>query len=859
MDVIIESKKFYNPSLGEPIGKATSWPYANRGDVEVIEYGIRYDGSYLIVTSITPNDGDVYLAANPGSNLTQLDRDSRILWTDNPIGFEGYEEGDVVTIDRVASSNIVRTVLEKIDNQTLLMSVEYTAQGGGIMEFALNTKVYNSTKIESLEVFHNWIENDEPVNYIDKTTFITRKAVVDNLDNTVLTETPMIQVGDEPYKFGSLSVRGNGIGEGNPSSAYSQAFVITITTLVSPLSTPQEINNEKQRISPIYFKDNASLKHVFRVEAGSDLTNPNRRRIAETVETRGNVGDDNESGNTGSTNYFTENVVYRNAASEIIERLELTTDVQTIEFDYRNTATSPFVSGQTKFIFKHWYMHLSQDELSVPEFPDPNEPYPSRDRTLKQNQLFDEIICTSNVLNTSSENTGTDYQIIKQCIGTHVSTSKIHVVVDVQLALDAVTRISPLTGKDYRISISGKDFAKTRAKAEKANVDVDINQYFIDETDPSMITTVIDFMDHTGSDPDTDSEASLIVRKNDEVLARASFVIDHNDITGFDRLGVAIGLSSAKIQVIAKNGSKSFVLDEYTTSLSPDNTFILEPYGAVPILDITEDRGFTSPSDEQRTNVRLRRRIDLDIDDTGLFNYEITFPFYFQTDDFIENQNVVDEFRDESLPFNGKNNDWFRFFDGTDWNMFVRVEIIATKDGVPLAPFVTNALLLTRDYDAGTEWDDLGAKTYLASTGDEIVNGGQHGVSLDENALIKWDQLFNTTPLPTLPDLVFVITLKLFENGDYKTAFRLSSLHAITVNSNILIGLTDDFVTKSIITTTTFRGSLFIKPPEPNQSYETTYRIYDTRPDLGVPNGMATEDAILMATENGIIMNVETL
>ena len=858
MSFEVEDVQFLNLSLGETV--PTDHLLDNIGDVIQATVKIRYDGDNIVVTSTTPNDGDTVMIANAGSNLTDEIRDQRHLWTDDPIGFENVREGDIITIYEPDTTTTTKTVLEVVNSQLLLMDSVYSGAGVAIT-YPANTVVYVATPLQAIDYSFGLIENDEPVNYVSKEDGNVRRSTATGLSNTTLTNTSMIQQGAKSNQYGTLQIKGNDIGDGPPTPEVSQAFIITHTFVLSPLSLFDEVDNTIDGVIPEIWKDTNSLKYVFQAEMSRDLTDPNRKKEVVESNKLGNCGYLDQNFNNGDTNYSIENLVYKRVDLTTNIGIEVVTDETTIEFDIVNAGDAPFSDGNTLFVFNHWFMPEDESLYREPQFS--TGVNLAKDRTIIENFLFDRIECTLGTTSVAPDNLGTDSQIIKDCTFTYVSSSAVSCVVTVAMSTAAVTKLLAISDKKNLITVSTKNHLLDRAVSDKVTLKIDAAPYFVDITDPDMITTELSFIDHPSSDVDTETQTTLTVRTEDSVVGVAKFVLNRNDVAGFDRADSVVGFSNITTQVIAKKGDDFFVLDEFTRDLRVRSHKAIAPSTSVPINAFEQDRGFRTPEDDLRKNVVLKARRDLDITD-GNFNYEVTFPFIHRFEAWLPLEGVNDVFYDESLPNNGLNHDWARYFNGSvesGWNMFFRFSITAEKDGVSLEPYVTEAQLLTADYTDGSEWDTENAKGYLVSTGDEITMGGQSGISLDEDTRIEGYMTFNTAPLPTLPDLDMVLMINVFEKEDYKGQYRYYSKYANLLASNVWTGLGGiDTATKDNSASPIFavKAQLQAALLTKDSSFRISWRFYDNRPDLGDPNGMATEDAILMLTENGIIMDVET-
>jgi len=88
----------------------------------------------------------------------------------------------------------------------------------------------------------------------------------------------------------------------------------------------------------------------------------------------------------------------------------------------------------------------------------------------------------------------------------------------------------------------------------------------------------------------------------------------------------------------------------------------------VPNIDLTQSRGFKTPADANRANIRLLRVFASD--GGGLFFYRSQFPFIIRWEDFVALTQVDNEFFDDTEPNQGFNQDWVRYANTADWDLF---------------------------------------------------------------------------------------------------------------------------------------------------------------------------------------------
>jgi len=856
MGIIKESLVFWNPDLGETELEATPYLYDNVGDVVQMRAKIRIE-NYVICQGDTSTDrqaGKTVILVNPTTELTGVIEQSNQLWTSDPTGFDTFKEGDEITIKNVSGTSatfeITRTIIEKRSNELLIVDQDFdTAPYNTFLYLNNGSVVYVSTPIEAIEFKDNLIENDSPPNYNDLTTGVTRKATVKGLDNTVTSDTAMKQLGDKCYQFGSLSVAGNNEGDGSDDPIVSQAFEIKRDLLISPIYTVDQVSNDVNGVAPPYLLNDKSLKYVFRVEASNKLSNPNDINIVDEFETRGNVGWENETPNTGTTNYSISNVVYKNLSGDTIDSIELTTNEQTVEFDIENTEDNSFSSGNSKIIFGHIFKPPSEKDYRLEEFPTGENT--ARHNLYKENFLKDRAVTTLDNAAASGVNLGGDDQIIKECESTFVSSSKAHVKATIKMASDAVDKISPLSPIEYKIWASTADHTLSRADSDKVNLPVDKKPYYIRVSDPTMITITNGFYDHPMIESDTVKE-TLLIRPQDDYVCESHFILNRNNEGDNIREGVAINITSVSMKLIARKGSEFFVLDEFSPDAISTQIIDDDTYGTIPNLDTVQDRGFESPVDDLRKNITVKSRTDLDTPATGLYNYVMRFPCIQRWEKHEPLPDANNQFLDDSAApnhYKGKNHDWYHYFDSTGWDMYYRAEITATKDGLA-ETYTKETILSVEDYTDGTDWDTEEIKTYRTDGSSDLIPN--QGLMDSENTLVECDMTYvGLDANPSLSDLVMQIHISEFEASNYKNLHSISSKYDIDSN-NVFIGLNGDLTnTKSNPSGSIFRAEAEIRKPDFDTPRYAS-RFHDTRdaaPPVPPAVGILEEDGTFIIEE----------
>ena len=126
MEVIIEDKRLKNLKLGDTT--ATDWMLDNALDVVQMEIDCRFQLD-LKATSTVPAIGEQTISCRPLGQFIPIQANSKMLYTFIPGGFAEFDEGDLVTVTgSTVGNNSTKTIIEKIDNQTLIMDTIYVVE-----------------------------------------------------------------------------------------------------------------------------------------------------------------------------------------------------------------------------------------------------------------------------------------------------------------------------------------------------------------------------------------------------------------------------------------------------------------------------------------------------------------------------------------------------------------------------------------------------------------------------------------------------------------------------------------------------------------------------------------------------------
>lgn len=188
---------------------------------------------------------------------------------------------------------------------------------------------------------------------------------------------------------------------------------------------------------------------------------------------------------------------------------------------------------------------------------------------------------------------------------------------------------------------------------------------------------------------------------------------------------------SAKVSVIAQKpnvfseefsreftATRNFELDSFITSFNNINARVI-PWGTdgyAPNLTVKQDRNFLLPSADFRREVNFFTKHTAG---TAIWDYWFYFPILFRWEYWISLLNADNDFYDASLPQDGLNNWWYRYFNDVilpfGWKIKSRLDLTVLINGV--SNVIRAELDLTpnagdvNDYNSNADYTQKSIKT----------------------------------------------------------------------------------------------------------------------------------------------------
>jgi hypothetical protein len=818
MDIKVNSIEIFSELSTSPV----DWLLANIGDKIRIE--IEFECAlYSVASSSNPiilNNIDGYVGAGWAVSSNNA--------------FAGMEVGDSVVWGNYATpvTYETKTIIQKLSNNEVQFDATFLATPDN---FFSEQSIFSLEKdITALKYYWNFIENAESLNYISKVDGSEQLLKNELIDASDLVAYPMAFVGAKPYQIGSATIQGMGI---TTTPYYANTFKLIHETYLTPFILATQLTDAINGIAPSYFFNLNCLKYVYNLQALYVYTNPSEYQQVIEYSDLGNTGWFNEKFNGIPTNYSVNDVVYtRWASGSIIPNLELTSAIQTVTFTIDNTTDSPFVDLSTKFV-----INFAKAPYDITE-------YQSNTKTQAENFVFDRALQTVGDPDVTGDNFGTGYQVFSEVSVAFVSATQIAITCKIEFGADALDVINDSELPTYSIWVAIQNEALDTEVADKVALLVDLDEYFIDTSDPTMIISESLFLKHYQSDPDTEGNSSLDVFPEDECTAYSRFYIDKNG-----REDDTILLKSIQLKIKAKNSvtEEEFTMDQQSFDLS---TSLL--VSGVQYMDIQLNRVFHVPSTEILKKIKVTRRSDLDGAD--LYFYEVYFPFLVRWEYFIALASVNSDFFDITEPNNGLNQFWHRFTELTDWGLYYEMRILATKNDELLA-FTSENQITSNDWDSNAGWLPNSIKAYDIATGDELFDSvaGKKYIFGYQNTRIE--ALFTWTGgAISLSDYVVNFGIESYEGTGINERTRMSSFWASDADTWFQSIDGSSKTVLSLVGADTVKAEVYVDftkiPDKP--IFKIAARLYDTTITPVTVNKIM-EDLTLKQMEDGTQKEME--
>jgi hypothetical protein len=817
MGIIIEDIRYIDKF--RPSETDVDWSLYNIGEPFDLEIDYRVE-EYSIAESNNPDDFG-WILSSPKKEQSGQANNSGLILADNPNAFEFFFVGDTVELQDSNGNDGSYTITEKIDNSMIRLnsslSFKYFKKGGII---------YVTTPFKGHRYYFNWIENNASTQYVEVASQQENQLYYDNA-STGLASTSMIWNGNNTNELGDVTIEGNG------STTYGQKFTIKHSGAVTPLFLASQIDDIKARLNPDYFASGDCLKHVFKLEANRDLSNPNDTQEVIYDEREGNTGWFNENYNGQEQNYTYSNLVFTRVSDAAnLDALELTSQVDAT-FRVTNTVNSPFDASLTKGMSVFWIL------------PDSETRYQNNNRTLKENFVYDYALNTVGTV-TNGDNFGTTLQAIEETEITFVDADNIDVRIRFDFGSLAQSIINENDFKNYVFGFTIENDGLTRETSDKTTLLINVDEFYIQLFDSNLITNSSRFLFHRYSDY-ADSITSPEVFPLDDMVAINNFSIDFNGLESDE-----IDIISVSHELVLKHATNADITLESNTYNTGGSTLL---NGYVPLIDVEQNRAFTIADNDFRKLVTIQRD---EANDSGtVYAYQSTYPFFIRWETWealLGVSNPPSGVYDSSLPNNGLNQFWYRF-STLGYTLNYRLRFTITQNGELFTQEFDTPLTMY-DFNSNAEWNNEYIKSYDVATSTELISGSDKFIQgyADTRLEAAFDKTVGTLPNLADIDIVFWIIGK--ESGTIRSVRRASSFYS-TSGDTWFKGITSNELVDKTKVVSLYEGKVLVDFTKLSGSEFTVYaRIHDNV--SGIPlTGKLLEDGTLKLLEDSTTKIIE--
>lgn len=306
----------------------------------------------------------------------------------------------------------------------------------------------------------------------------------------------------------------------------------------------------------------------------------------------------------------------------------------------------------------------------------------------------------------------------------------------------------------------------------------------------------------------------------------------NDPITAYKRIKIDIGESDYELimkrfrcGIRVKNTvtGEQFDVDEQTAEFAG-----VTIVNGLEFIELVQPRVFKAPVTDLLKNFTVTRDVAADAGDDRF--YDIYFPFVNRFEYWIENLVVNSAFFDTAEPNNGLNQEWLRFSNLANWQMYFFVETTISNNGEDQV-FTIEEPYEIQDYLSGSEWDTEDINTFdeddnpLTFGGDDFILGY---ADTKVQADFAWAG-GGAAPDETEVEMVFF--LRAFENGTIASETFITSYRDVGSESEWKSVDTSNRIVLSVEAGDVLRGTAMIdfNKLSPFYKYTISARIYNLR------------------------------
>jgi len=666
---------------------------------------------------------------------------------------EGFRVGDVVDI-YFAPTHYIRNITA-ISSDGLTITVDGAAFGVGVVTAFSAVSIDGRTECTGINFKANTIENEDSVNYnslIDGNENKFSKAGIDYTN--VLITVDLIQQGlFKSNNQGSAYILGYGT---------LNRFVLTHTFYITPLFLVDQLNT-LGLIIPDYYEDKNCLRYIYNIELLYTLNDPNRKHVTEDDFLIGNTGWFNENFNKGK-NYFTISPPIFTVAGLPKTYVDFS---QETGFAIVISAAAPaFSNNNTKFVLNHFFLPESDTE------------YINTSTDVATNFMFDRALQTVGAVAVNGDGYATGKQVFKQIQALFISSTTILITGKIDLSAAYKTRIEAATNKQLALFVTIQNHALATEDADKVALFYGLNVYDQDLTNPDAGNVVTEFISHPETTVAGASEAYSGSFVEDWQIGKSNFSID---ITN------GAVLKNVAVKIIASHATYG----NFNLETKNFSTVSASVVAGVQEVNIVEAQGFKMGAGNIFDVISLLR--DSASDSGNNKFYELLYPFKIRWEDFVALANVSSQFFDATLPNNGFNQDWARYYAASGWSIIYRTQLTIEENGVNNI-IQSDSNVLAWDYSDATDWSGV-IQSYDYATS-VVITGN---VLLDAKTTIKAIFTKTSGSPPIIGDIAGVMGVAPKGAGGVKIIREISTVHVHESDSPWISVLGNSLLKKSML------------------------------------------------------------
>jgi len=742
MAVYLNDIKFRNALDATPI----NWLLANVGDEILITLDISVKEFVLSSTqnSWIVNNQDGYIPIGTSIWITGGD-------------FSKFNVGDTIQIfNYVAGGTHTTSIVEKTSNTEIRIATNPVGWTPG--QTATQDAISLVNPVTALYYKWNFIENDEATNYYSKVDGSVQVAQITGLNPAGGgLGLPMQFNGNPEYQIGSITVNEVSL---TTSPVYSSNFKIKHLTRITPAMLAAQWDDAVSNIAPDYFLTTACLKYIFNIEARYNLADPNRIQFIENDTILGNTGWFNEKFNSGVTNYYLDDLEFKDNTGAVIPTVQLlSTNNTTFKFKIKNTTDSPFVSGSTKLV------------INFCKAPNDETEYTNNGRDLRHNFVWDSALLTASLTPTTIN--GDSYsdlslRSLANLKATIISSSEILVEGKFEFDQQSIDVFEESNEPRYMFWVSIQNHALTGANSDRVNVKVDFNKCYYQTLFPNLLTFPFSKLIPHYINNYTTVFTDRVSKFSEDELVGFDVAIKNTDplVTTFE-----LTKFTARLIAVDSVSGNDFVLEQKSINL-PNNLIV----NGEQSFNLNVAMPYHVPSNEIRKNMIAKYFYTFPIT-----YYHFAYPFLVNWEYWNELLGADTSFFDSTKPFNNLNKDYKKYstssYSGGTWTVYYECDISTKVNGLP-ASYTNRQALKLYDRNLSPATEGVNAITCTIDTIDSSGNilidgtGKKYILGYDFTTIKATFSRRNKIENP-----VIIIGLEVFEQGGVKGKRRMSSIN----------------------------------------------------------------------------------